>query len=92
MLEFSVPGFVDVELANDDFDFYELNHGKRIGRLNSNQVQALQNDYVGKQVRLAVYETGGFSGIPGNLPDDVPVWQDHAFGFSARLVVLAERE
>ena len=91
VMEFSVPSFVDVELANDNFDLYELKNWTRAGSLDSAQIEELQKGYVGKQVRLAVYETGGYSGIPDNLPHDVPSWQDHGFGFSTRLIVLAER-
>jgi hypothetical protein len=65
--------------------------GKEAGELDSGQIAELQKGYVGREVRLAVYETGGYSGIPGNLPRDVGVWQDHRFGFSTWLVVLAER-
>jgi hypothetical protein len=91
LMEFSVPGFVNANLANDDFDLYELKNGEKTGRLDSAQIEELQKGYVGKAVRLAVYETGGYSGIPANLPSDVPVWQDRGFGFSTSLVVLAER-
>lgn len=91
LMEFSVPGFVSVKLANDDFDLYELKTGTKASKLNSAQIEELQKGYVGKQVRLAVYETGGYSGMPENLPSDVPTWQDHGFGFSTSLVVLAER-
>ena len=91
VMEFSVPGFVSVKLANDDFDLYELKTGTKTGRLDSAQIADLQKGYVGKQVRLAMYETGEYSGIPHNLPEDVPVWPDRAFGFSTSLVVLAER-
>lgn len=91
LMEFSVPGFVNVKLANDDFDLYELKTGEKAGRLDSAQIEEMQKGYVGKAVRLAVYETGGYSGIPDNLPDDVPSWQDHGFGFSTSLVILAER-
>ena len=42
-------------------------------------------------MELVVYETGTYSGIP-DLPNDLPAWQDHGFGFSTSLVVLAERQ
>jgi len=91
LMKFSVPGFVSVKLVNDDFDLYELKNGKKTGSLDSSQIEKLQKGYIGKQVRLAVYETGGYSGIPANLPSDVPIWQDHGFGFYTSLVILAER-
>lgn len=91
VLEFSVPSFVQVKLANDDFGLYELKTGTKAGELDSVEIKKLQKGYVGKQVRLVVYETGGYSGIPSNLPKDVMAWSDRGFGFSTSLVVLAER-
>ena len=91
LMEFAVPGFVSAKLASDNFDLYELKNGTKTGRLDSSQIEKLQKGYVGKEVRLAVYETGGYSGIPANLPSDVPVWQDRGFRFRTWLVVMAER-
>lgn len=91
LMEFSVPRFASAKLANDDFDLYELKTGMKTGSLESAQIEVLQKGYAGKAVRLVVYETGGYSGIPANLPSDVMAWQDHSFGFSTSLVVLAER-
>ena len=90
-IELQVLGFVDVRLANNSFRLYELKTGKKAARLDSGQIADLQKDYVGKNVRLVVYETGGYSGIADHLPPDVPVWQDHSFSFSTHLVVLSER-
>ena len=53
--------------------------------------RGLEAGYVGREVRLAAYETGRFDGIPANLPSDVGSWQDRAFAFRTSLVVLAER-
>ncbi len=92
LLRFSVPRFARVKLANDDFGLYELKNGKRTGRLDSEQVAKLERGYVGKSVRLVVYEVGGFSGMPKDLPKDAPIWQDHRFYFSTHLVVLMERK
>jgi hypothetical protein len=89
-LEFTVPSFVNVKLARGVFELYELKTGKKAGQLNSNRIAEIETGYVGKQLRLIVYETGGYSGIPRNLPPDV-TWQDHGFSFSTSLVVLAER-
>ena len=91
VLEFSIRPFVQVKLANNDFGLYELKTGTKAGELDSVEIRKLQKGCVGKQVRLVVYETGGYSGIPSNLPKDVMAWSDRGFGFSTSLVVLAER-
>jgi len=91
MLEFSVPGFTGVKLANHTFGLYELKHGKKAGSLDSAQIKTLEQGYVGKTVRLVVYEVGDFSGVPHELPKDVPVWAGRTFHFSTSLVVLADR-
>ncbi|MCA9256967.1 MAG: hypothetical protein KDA33_15065, partial [Phycisphaerales bacterium] len=91
VMEFSVPGFIGVELANDNFQLYEMKTGEKTGRLESDVIEDLQKDYVGREVKLAVYECGVYSGIPENLPDDVVIWQGHGFSFSTWLVILADR-
>jgi hypothetical protein len=90
-MEFRVPGFVRVALASGNFDLYELKNGKPTGSLTGEQIAELEKGYVGKQVRLAAYETGGYTGVPDNLPEDVPTWQDYGFHFRSYLIVLAER-
>jgi len=84
-------GFSDVELANDHFSLYELKHGKKTGRLSSEQVTELEKGYVGKSVRLAVYEEGTFRGIPKNMPSDARIWSDVTFHFGTSIVILADR-
>lgn len=91
VMEFHVPRFVSVKLASDHFALHELKTGSATGRLDSARIGELEKDYVGKEMRLVVYEVGEYSGIPGNLPADVPVWADRGFGFRTSLVVLAER-
>jgi hypothetical protein len=90
-IEFCVPSFVSVNLARDHFELYEMKTDKKTGRLEDDQIAELEKGYVGKPVRLTVYETGGFFGIPANLPSDIIPWQDRLFGFSTQLTVLAER-
>ena len=90
-MEFSTLQFVNLPLAENTFQLYEMKHGKKARGLDSTQIRKLEEGYVGKNVRLVVYETGGFSGIPAGLPPDVPSWQDRGFGFSTSLVVVAER-
>ncbi|HPF38830.1 MAG TPA: hypothetical protein P5081_18500 [Phycisphaerae bacterium] len=89
--EFSVPPFIGVKLANDDFRLHKIKTGAEAKSLDANQVEDLKKGYVGKEVRLAVYETGAYSGMPRNLSDDVPVWQSTDFVFSTWLVILADR-
>lgn len=90
-LEFNVPGFSNVKLPSNTFELYQMKTGTRADELDSKEIADLQRGYVGTTRHLLVYETGGYSGIPSNLPPDAPVWQDHAFMFSTSLVVLAER-
>lgn len=90
-LEFAVPGFSNVRLACNAFDLYRLKTGKEAGQLDSKEIAELEKGYVGKERHLLVYETGEYSGIPRDLPQDAPVWQDHSFVFSTSLVVLADR-
>ena len=91
VLEFGIPGFVSTALAADTFTLYEKKHGEAAHSLDSAQIAELEKDYVGRPVRLLVYEVGEYSGMPMNLPNDVPPWQDLGFGFSTRLIILADR-
>lgn len=91
VMEFTVPGFAGVQLASNDSDLYELKTGTKAGTLEPAQIERLREGYVGRQVLLAVYETGQYSGVPHNVPQDIPTWQDRGFGFRSLLVVLAER-
>jgi len=92
LMRFSLPGFVDVELRNHTFALYEMKRGTKAKSLNSTQIAELEKGYVGKKVRLVVYEVGSFHGIPDQLPKDVPVWADFGFHFSTSLTVLNERD
>jgi hypothetical protein len=90
-MHFFVHGVASVNLANDDFALYELKKGQKAHQLDSKQIAELEKGYVGKQVRLVVYEAGEYSGMPRNLPPEIGMWQDHGFVFSTYLGVLAER-
>lgn len=91
VLRFGVPPGGRVTLPADRFELHELKAGRKVGQLEGAQIAEDEKGYVGKQVRLIAYETGGYSGIPDHLPDDVPVWQDTNFFFSTSLLVVAER-
>jgi hypothetical protein len=90
-MRFSVPAFVRVPIASNYFELHKLKTGERAASLDTAQMEQLAEGYVGKRVRLACYESGGFSGMPKNKPPDVPSWQDRGFGFSTSLIVLADR-
>jgi len=76
-------------LAPNVYDLYELKHGAKVNSLDSGQVAELEAGYVGREVRLAAYETGRFGGVPRNL--EGAAWQDVAFGFQNWLEVVGER-
>jgi hypothetical protein len=90
VMDFSVRG--SAHLAADASALHELKTGQESRAIDSDQIPKLEQDYVGKRVRLLAYETGRYSGIPRNLPKDFPVWQDHSFAFTTSLVVLEERK
>ena len=92
LMQFSAPGFASVELANHQFALFEMKHGTKAKSLNSSQIAELEKGYVGKKVRIVVYEVGSFHGIPSQLPKDVPVWADFGFHFSTSLSVLNEHD
>ena len=66
-----------------------MEYGEPPPHLIDDKFRKLDEGYVGRVMRLGVYETGEFSGIPADVPLDLS-WQDHGFGFSTSLVVLAE--
>jgi len=85
---FMTHSWTDVKIVSDEFSLYEMKTGRKTGSLSSSEVEKLEVGYVGRTYRLLVYEEGGFSGIPADLPEDYPVWQDQGFGFETCLVVL----
>ncbi len=88
LMTFSVMGFEAINLASQPSDLYELKHGTKVDSLNAKQIEELEKGYVGKKVRLAVYESGTFEGVPKGLPEDLPVWAGVSFQFSTSLIVL----
>lgn len=89
LMEFSIPGFVNVPLANTSFSLFKLKTGRTAGSLDDAQVRKIEQGYVGATFRLLAYETGGFRCIPRHLPQDL-LWQDRGFGFSTHLVLLKD--
>ncbi len=96
LLRFSVSvpvrAFVGVSVASDHFGLYEMKNGKKAGSLDSEQIRELEKGYVGKTVRLVVYESGSFHGQPDKLPKDYPTPADTGFHFSTSLDVVGEKK
>jgi len=61
-----------VKLPSSDFGLHKLVTGKAAKSLTSEQIAQLEKGYVGNSVTLIVYETGGFRGMPNELPKDAP--------------------
>ncbi|HJZ92350.1 MAG TPA: hypothetical protein VKE40_15850 [Gemmataceae bacterium] len=87
----SAPG-VSVKLASDGFELHELKTGKKTGTLTDTKIRELEEGYVGKTIKLTVYEVGAFSGIPRKMPEGRIWWADTGFHFSTSLVVISEQE
>lgn len=90
VIEFSLARAVDVKLANNNFELYEMKTGEKAKSLSEKQRENLKKDYVGSTILLQVYELGYYSGIPSKMPKEVEIWQDTGFRFSTYLRVLRE--
>lgn len=90
LMQFSVFGPVASQLASQTTELYELKYGTKKESLNAEQIEELERGYLGKKVKLTVYETGGFGGVPNRLPQEVPVPAGVGFHFSTSLIVLEE--
>ncbi len=91
IMHFVVHGWVETDLVTDHFSRYERLNGKVAHLLTGQDIDEINRGYVAKTFRLAVYEAGGYAGIPSGLPRDVEVWQDYGFSFSSHVVVLKQR-
>lgn len=90
VMRFSSPEFASVDLASDMFALYEMRRGTKAKTLDSSQIAELEEGYVGRKLRLNVYETGSFGGIPHQLPKDMPTWTDEEFRFATELIILKQ--
>lgn len=90
IMDFSLDHAIDVRLAEDNFALFLLKNNDVASSLTADQVRKLQTGYVGKEVSLWVYETGGFSGMPSDTPEDSAIWQDRGYGFYTHLEILKE--
>src|SRR4051812_9921551 len=92
-LRFVIAPGASVKLASDGFELHELKTGKRTGTLTDTKIRELEEGYVGKAMKLTVYEVGGFSGIPRKMPEGRAIWwADTGFHFSTSLVVISEQK
>lgn len=80
-----------VKIANDHWTLHELKTGRKAKSFNSGQIKELEKDYVGKRVKLLVYESGSFEGTPDRMPEDVITGADFGFRFLTYLIVLKDR-
>ena len=90
VLEFSLRHSLDVDLAANNAQLINKFGGEGNNGRGEDIVPSLKTNYVGKEVNLLVYETGKFSGVPNDLPDNAPLWQDEGFGFRSTLEVLLQ--
>lgn len=90
-IEFTVRPFGDAKLPREASALYEMKTGNKATQLDSKEISELEKAYVGTQKRLLAFETGGYSGIPRDLPRNIFSWQDHSFAFLTSLIVLEER-
>lgn len=91
ILEFSLRHAGKINLATNSFDLFFMNNGYTVEELNASQIAKLKNEYVDKEVTLVCYETGEFTGMPEDIPDDVLPWQEAGFRFKSKLEILSER-
>lgn len=92
LMQFTSPGFASTKLANNTFALYELKHGTKARNLDPAQIAEIEKGYLGKKVRLVVYEVGSFHGVPDQIPKGIPVGADFGFHFSTSLLLLSQRD
>lgn len=90
LMRFDKSPFSDIKVAVDAFSLHEMKTGRKAARLTDQEIAELEKDYVGSTMHLIAYESGRFSGIPHNLPQDTPPWQDRIFGLSNKLDILEQ--
>jgi len=79
-------------IPSDAFELYRLKNGRKAKELSSNEISELEKGFIGKEYKLLAYETGGYSGLPKDLPTHYPIWQDHGFAFTTYLMILGEHK
>jgi len=61
----------EVSLPRDAFGLFERKEGRKAGSLSRSQIEELERDYLGRRLRLLVFEEGSFDGYPpSGLPED----------------------
>ena len=87
LIHFNVAPGSHAQLAHDTFALFELKTGKKPGRIGSTEVKEIELGYVDTTVRLSVYETGGYAGIPANSKLGTA---GTAFSFRTHLEILEQ--
>jgi len=77
--------------SSSHFSLSELKNVHQAKSLSEEQIELLQNGYLGSQVSLTVFESGSFNGIPNRISKSVGLWQDVRFGFATRLYVVDQK-
>lgn len=75
-------------LPTGNFGLYKKEHGKPAKVLDSAEIELLKKGYVGSRHRLVVYESGGYEGLPANMPRDVVRVAHFGFGFRTDVTIL----
>ena len=77
--------WTELPLVHNSFELYEMKKGVKASSLDDDEEQQLEKDYVGREFRLIVYETGRFDGLPDA---QALMMASHGFSFSNYLIVL----
>lgn len=79
-----------VKLPSDSFELYEQRTGRKAESLSGEETRELQKGFINSTRKFLAYESGGFRGIPANLPNDYPIWADVRFSFYTYLVLVQD--
>jgi hypothetical protein len=72
-----------------DFALYKFLYKKDTGILNSDMVEKMNKEYVGKEFTLFAYETGSYVGLPDNYYKYAPMRNGTSFYFKTFLIVIS---
>jgi hypothetical protein len=74
----------------DEFELYKYLYGKKTGTISSKESEKMKKKYVGRQFNIVAYETGEFTGVPGDYFRYQPERQDYGFHFMNYIIVIAD--
>lgn len=77
------------ELANDNFELYNLTYGKTARSITGKQIDKMKEKYIDKKLTIMAYETGHFTGMPEDYFKYRPIRADRSFHFENYLVVVS---